>query len=762
MKTIRVSRRFFAAYRSISQAIMDAEPGSRIEVEQGVYREDLYIDKYIEIVGVGEREKTIIQGIERPTVQMATGYAVIKNLTIKHPRKRNMDTVFIPDGALILDDCDVVARSGAGIVLMGDEAEPILRRCSIYSERNAALEIQKKGKAILEDCQLRTGNYAALIVREGNPTIRRCTITGDEGYGIFIEDRGRGYFEECNIFGFDYSPAIGILRGNPHFVRCRIHDGRDSGVVIEEGRGRFQDCKFFSFEKDLPAVRLSKSAQPRFERCLFRSCKGGAFVFEENASGLIEDCECFGFTDAPAVTIRSEAHPQLLRCRIHDGNREGVICLDGGRGLLESCEIYSFNGNNIAVLAGSQLDILRCKIEKGKRHAIFIAQRSKGIIQDTQMDHFPNLAAIHVAQAADPKVIQCTCSNSVHAVRVTENGRGTFEHCVFRDIKEDVWKIEQGNPQIYLCQEEGKEGSEKQDGTLSSVPVKLSEPLQALLSQLDRILGQQQVKQSLRELILYLDYLQDRKKMGIKTTEQPDLHAVFVGPKHTGKLEVATLYSKFLKELGYVGKSDFTPLSVQDELFINGKIEQTIWEEKMQQATEGVIYLYHFPELEESQLMDEQLSFLRSFLDTSKNLGSVVGILSVSEKQWKEWLKRVPVFAELRQYQFQDYDPEEMLQLFYRLAEQEEYQVHVLARDPLIKEMVHLWEQEQKQGNYERVLAYFQQVKEVHSMRCSKLPKQQRSREVLTTIMPEDLQVSEKYIRPDHKDWIKYLEHNQK
>ena len=51
---------------------------------------------------------------------------------------------------------------------------------------------------------------------------------------------------------------------------------------------------------------------------------------------------------------------------------------------------------------------------------------------------------------------------------------------------------------------------------------------------------------------MYLDYLQDRMKMGIKTSEQPDLHAVFIGPANTGKKQMAKIYSKLLKELGYV------------------------------------------------------------------------------------------------------------------------------------------------------------------------------------------------------------------
>lgn len=762
MKTIRVSRKFFATYRSINQAIAHAEPGSRIEVEPGIYREDIYINKYIEIVGVGEREKTIIEGIERPSIHMAAGYAVMKNITIKQPRTRNMDTVYIPDGALILNDCDILARSGTGIIVLGDEADPIFRRCTIHSEQNAAVEIQNKGKTLLEDCHVSTGNYASIIVREGNPTFRRCTITGDEGYGVYVEDRGKGYFEECNIFGFDYSPAIGVLRGNPHFVRCRIHDGRDSGVVIEEGRGRFQDCHFFSFERDLPAVRLSKSAQPRFERCVFRNCKGGAFLFEKNASGLIEDSDCYGFTHAPAITIRSDAHPQFIRCQIHDGNAEGVICTDAGKGLLESCEIYSFNGNMISILDLSQLDLLRCKIAKGKGHAIFIAQRSKGTIQDTQIDQFPNVAAIHVTQAADPKVIQCEISNSINGVKVTENGHGTFEKCVFRAIEGNVWEIEQGNPSIYLCQEDGKERDKNGNDLLSNEePLNVSAPLQELLYQLGQIIGQQQAKQELREFILYLDYLQDRKKMGIKTSEQPDLHAIFIGPTQTGKRQVVDIYNKLLKELGYVNKSEVTMLSVKKELLKSEQIEQAIWTEKMEQATDGVMYIYDFPNLEQSTLKDELLSFLKTFLDTSKNLGSVVVILSLLEEQWKQWIERMPLISSFRQYHFQDYMPEEMMEIFRQIADQEDYHIHLTARDQLIKEMIQLWNQEGPKGNYERVYDYFQQVKVVHSLRCSKLPKHMRTKEVLTMIMPEDLQLNGDHIHPSHKDWMKHLRKNK-
>src|SRR5690606_8251560 len=135
---------------------------------------------------------------------------------------------------------------------------------------------------------------------------------------------------------------------------------------------------------------------------------------------------------------------------------------------------------------------------------------------------------------------QCEISHSMNGVKVTENGHGTFEKCVFRKIEGDVWEIDQGNPNIYLCREEGK--SSQNDSLSHDEPLNVSEPLQELLYQLGQIIGQQQAKKELREFILYLDYLQDRIKMGIKTLEQPDLHAIFIGPANTGKKQVANIY----------------------------------------------------------------------------------------------------------------------------------------------------------------------------------------------------------------------------
>lgn len=748
---IRVSRRWFATYRSIQQAIRDAEPGSRIEVEPGVYREDIVINKYIEIVGIGNKEKIVIQGIETATIYMATGYAVVKNITLKYSRKKDIETVFIPDGALVLEDCDITARSGNGVTILSNEAEPILRRCTIYSKNRAAVEVQNPGKIIIEDCDLATDDYASVVILEGNPTIRRCTIMGDEGHGIYVSDQGRGLFEECNIYGFDYSPAIGILRGNPHFIRCRIHDCKDSGVVIEEGRGRFQECHFFSFDKNLPAVRLSKKAQPRFEKCIFQDCKGGALLFETEASGLIEDCDCYGFTHAPALTIQTDANPQIIRCQIHDGDAEGVLCRNNGKGLLESCEIYSFNGDIISITELSQLDLLRCRIAKGYGHGVLIAQKSKGTFQDTHIEQLSHLAAIHVKQAADPKVINCRVSRSIQAVRVTENGHGLFEKCVFTEIVQEVWEIEDGNPQIHLCKEEGDK-LDQDASPATAEPFNVNPAMQKWLHQLEQIIGQSNVKKELREFILYLDYLQDRKKLGIKTTEHPDLHAVFVGSAQTGKPDVAPVYSGLLHELGYISQEALTTIKGTESTSLED------WSNQMKQVTAGLLYIEGLPRFGEATTKKELLLSLKTYLDTTRHLGSTVVILSTDEREWKKWCQTVPSFGALRQYHFQDYTPDEMSQLFQMIAEREDYMIHLLARDVLQREMTYLWKREDGQDHLTRVYDFFEQVKIEHSVRCAKLPKHMRTREILTTFMAEDLmRKGQRSIRPEDQDWVKHI-----
>lgn len=748
---IKVSRNWFAKYRSIQSALFDAQAGSVIEVEPGIYHEDLIIDRYIEIVGVGPREDIIIQGKKYATVEMGTGYASIKNVTLTQSKGTDSPVVLVGRGSLALDQCDIVAEKGVGIAIVGNEAEPTIRRCNIKSERNVAVLCRGRGKVHFEDCRLSSASDASVVlVTEGDPVFRKCTITGNPAYGVFVEHEGKGKFEECNLYGFDYSPAVGIHGGNPTFRRCLIHDGEESAIAVRQGKGVFEECKIYATGKEWPAVRVDNRSNPRFHHSVIKNCSRGAFLFEDESGGVVENCELFGFIHGPAVTIRTEAHPQFLRTRIHDGNHEGIRCSEEGKGILESCDLYSFNGNVVSVIADGRLDILRSRIYNGYGHGMVFSQKAEGIVQDTEIFGFLKQAAIKVSQAADPTLTGCLIKDSVVGLEVMENGRGTFENCSFQNLVDEAWKIEESHPEIRHCQVE----KETIDEAQKEAGPEETEPLAPVFKELEGIVGQKRVKKKMRDWIYYLDYLSDRIRLGFPLMEPFPLHAVFYGPPDTGKKELAKRYGQILRKMGILKEGHLVTVDFSEG---NHAIESL--EGKMEEAKQGILYL-HRPDYLNSELISEQqrqtcLEQIYTLL--KQEMPDIALIFSGQELPLKEWFQAHPFFLERikNQWTFMGFSHEEMVEIFIQLASQEDYTLHPSARPALLREMMRLKDLKSSLSEWERVRLFLQKVKLNLSRRCGRVPKTERTREMLTTFLEEDLAVDDTTeIQPENQLWM--------
>ncbi|SFJ33016.1 right-handed parallel beta-helix repeat-containing protein [Thermoflavimicrobium dichotomicum] len=767
--SFKVSRKLFSKNRSIQKAIDEAPVGSTIEIEPGVYREDLVIDKYIELVGVGDREQIVIQGIKSSSITMKNGYAVIRNVTIKQPKElgfdKGMDTVYIENGTLLLESCKVISDKGPAISIDGETAEPIIRYCEIISTKNSAVLNKGTGNIIFERCHFASQSKENPVIHilDGNPQFKKCKIVGTESKscGIYVEGKGKGRFEECNIYGFDHEAAIYIKQASPSFYRCKIHDGKHCGIVIRKGKGVFKKCSIFSFEKDAPAIRISDGSSPFFQESSIRNCKGGGIIFEEDSGGLIDKCDLFGFIYQPAIRIFEGANPMILHTKIHDGNVEGVVSTSNGKGALRDCELFSFNSNIISVTNGGQLDVLNCKVYKGNKHGIYYSQKTKGIVQDTQISQFSQAAAIHVSKAADPSFIQCQVFDSEKGVQVHEHGRGKFERCVFWDIEAEVWEVQDSDPAIYLCKEMNKEnGSYQMSDSEYSDPLLISNPrVNELFEQVEKQIGQWKVKAKMKEVIHYLDYLQDRKRLGIKTMEELTIHGLFLGPSDTGKEKMADLYAQMLKEIGLVSEGHLVTVTPDQLANPDPFIMQQVLQQRIEEALGGVLYLdqiHLFTQELTSQTLLPGLQQIFNHL-----VPETAVIISGPEEQVRAWLETWPDLKKFftHEYFFEEYSPEDMVSIFLQIAKEEDYQVHETCMSLLLKEMHQLWSQDDQKSCVERVREYFKMVQVVQSRRCAKLPKSQRTKEALTTIMPEDLTwKGEKDIQPGDKEWMQELE----
>ncbi|AUS08474.1 hypothetical protein C1X05_06280 [Laceyella sacchari] len=750
MAIIRVSRRWFAKYRNIQDAIMDAKPGTTIEVEPGVYQEDLWLDRYIEIVGLGDDKEVVIQGKKFATIEMGTGYAVIKNVTIKKSRMAQAPAVLMNKGSLVLEDCRVIASKSPAISILHDDAEPIVRRSSVFSEKNVAVQCQSAGKILFEQCELLShGELAVVFIAQGNPIFRKCKITGTLGYGVFVEELGQGRFEECNVYGFHHSPAVGVHGGSPTFLRTQIHDGKATGIVFQGGKGVFEECKFYALGKERAAVRVAGRALPRFHHTEIKNCPGGAFLFEEEAGGIVENCDLYGFIDKPAVVIRTEANPQFLRTRIHDGDQGAIACYHSGKGIVESCELFGFNRNIVTVLDDGRLDILRSKVYHGQEYGIYYAQKAEGIVQETEIKQFPDRGAVCIAHAADPTFVRCHVSQSKVGVHVIDNGRGTFEECTLTKCDE-AWSVENGHPIIKRCLTDIPSTTAKPQSAEEE-----SELLSEYAAEWERVIGQEKVKQQMRDVVTYLDYQQERKRLGLPLPDEMPIHAVFCGPADTGQVEVAEGYGRALKGIGILPSDQ---VICMDAGLLAQQPEEAMlreWHRFIDQGKGGILLIERLPLLANTESGQSIIRHIKQIL-AQREADSAL-ILVGEESLLKEWLGEQWNDLVKNRFTFVPYTPYELAEHFEQMARAEEYVIHPSAKDDCVKAMIHL-HRYGPEGQLARLREFFQQVKFNHGRRCVRLPKEKRNKELLVTLMPEDFLNEETDIRPGNPDWLAEIE----
>jgi hypothetical protein len=247
VQTLVVSAMGRGHYRTISEAMEAAKEGAKILVKEGVYREGLVIDKPVEIIGDGETSEIILEYSDGYCISMQTDYAKVKGLTICGQagwKGKEYYAVDIPQGCLVLEDCDITSDSLSCIAIHGLTAKPRISRCKIHDGNATGIFVYEKGQGIVEDCDIFANTDSGVEIKEeGNPTIRRCKIHDGNSPGIYIGQKGQGIVENCDIFANTLAGVMILEEGNPIIQKCRINLNGDAAIwSSENSRGRVENC----------------------------------------------------------------------------------------------------------------------------------------------------------------------------------------------------------------------------------------------------------------------------------------------------------------------------------------------------------------------------------------------------------------------------------------------------------------------------------------------------------------------------------------
>jgi parallel beta-helix repeat protein len=258
-------------YRSLREAIKASLPGNTIRVRPGRYGESLVLDRKVEIVGEGPRNAVVIESADADCVVMRAAEATLRGLTLRctaGARGAKYHAVDVPQGRLLLEDCDVSSDALSCVAVHGPAAGAVVRKCRIHDGKESGIWIYDKASGLVEGCEVCGNAFAGVTVSGGaNPTVRKCRIHGGQTGGVLFREEGAGLLEECHITGNGHAGVEISTGARPTVRRCRISGNKYEGVwVYEKGGGTVEECDLSGNERGAWDVEAGCAVQRKNNR----------------------------------------------------------------------------------------------------------------------------------------------------------------------------------------------------------------------------------------------------------------------------------------------------------------------------------------------------------------------------------------------------------------------------------------------------------------------------------------------------------------
>jgi len=309
----------------------------------------------------------------------------------------------------------------------------------------------------------------------------------------------------------------------------------------------------------------------------------------------------------------------------------------------------------------------------------------------------------------------------------------------------EVFNFEQTEAGLAKSREAEKPSTKQPTDVMeSSLKQPETKSLEELLGELDNFVGLEGVKQSMNDFVDYLNYINERKKLGLKTQENFSVHSVFLGNPGTGKTTIARLLGKIFQAMGllkngHVIEVDRAGLVGQ---YIGETAQKT--DKVINEAVGGLLFIDEAYALKKQgnnqDFGQEAIDVIIKRMEESASDFAV--IVAGYPEEMNAFINSNPGLKSrfVHTFNFEDYSPDELVQIFSLFASKEEYIIKPDAIELLKKEFTNLYRKRDKSfGNARLARNYFNDAKIHLSKRVLKIPVQNRTKEVMVTICPEDI-----------------------
>ena len=297
-------------------------------------------------------------------------------------------------------------------------------------------------------------------------------------------------------------------------------------------------------------------------------------------------------------------------------------------------------------------------------------------------------------------------------------------------------------------QSRGKQFEEKSTSQPEDVKNYISETvkhesIESLLGELNNLTGLAEVKSSMQDFVDYLRFLNERKKSGLKSQENISINCVFLGNPGTGKTSVARQLGKIFKAMGILSNGHVIEVDRADLVgqYVGETPQKTL--KIIEEAKGGVLFIdeaFTLVRQEKEDFGKEALEILLKRMDELPFEFSVIA--AGYPKEMNHFINSNPGLKSrfTHFFNFEDLNPNELLEVFKKIASAEEYILTKEAEELITKEFIELYrKRDETFGNARLVKNYFNEIKIQLGKRYLKIPPHKRTREAMCTIYPDDV-----------------------
>lgn len=268
--------------------------------------------------------------------------------------------------------------------------------------------------------------------------------------------------------------------------------------------------------------------------------------------------------------------------------------------------------------------------------------------------------------------------------------------------------------------------------------------LEDFLSELDSFTGLASVKQSMRDFVSYLEFIKERKKLGLKTQEGISIHSVFLGNPGTGKTTIARILGNIFRTMGLLEKGHIVEVDRSNLVgqYIGETAQKT--DQIIESAMGGLLFIDEaYTLVKKGAQNDFGQEAIDTLLKKMEDKGSEFAVIVAGyPDNMNDFLESNPGmksrFAHF--FNFEDYTPKEMIEIYKMMAHKEDYNIEQNAIDALFKELTILYRKRDKAfGNARLVRNFFNDTKMALSKRYLKLPESERNQKNLSTVKEDDI-----------------------